>query len=107
MTLADGTRVPYSAEILGNGRATGVKVADGREIPCEFVLLSTGVKPNTELAQAAGLNVNRGIVVDSSMRTSANDVLACGDVAEFNGIAAGLWTVVVEMGRVAGANVHS
>jgi NAD(P)H-nitrite reductase large subunit len=37
------------------------------------------------------------------MRTSANDVLACGDVAEYNGVVAGLWTVAVEMGRVAGA----
>jgi NAD(P)H-nitrite reductase large subunit/rubredoxin len=92
-----------TAEILGDERAIGVKLSDGREIPCDFVLLSTGVRPNTGLAEAGGLNVNRGVVVDSSMRTSANDVLACGDVAEYNGVVAGLWTVAVEMGRVAGA----
>jgi len=91
-----------TAEILGDERAKGVKLADGREILCDFVLLSTGVRPNVALAQAAGLSVNRGVVVDSSMRTSASDVLACGDVAEVNGVAAGLWTVAVEMGRVAG-----
>ena len=93
-----------TGEILGPERVTSVRLSDGREIPCDFVLLSTGVRPNTGLAQAGGLNVNRGIVVDSSMRTSANDVLACGDVAEYNGVVAGLWTVAVEMGRVAGAN---
>jgi len=93
-----------TAEIAGEGKAATVKLADGREIPCDFVLLSTGVRPNVELAQAAGISVNRGIAVDSSMRTSASDVFACGDVAEYNGTVAGLWTVAVDMARIAGGN---
>jgi len=93
-----------TSEIIGDGKVSSVKLADGREIPCDLVLLSTGVRPNVELAKEAGISVNKGIVVDSSMRTSASDVFACGDVAEFNDTVAGLWSVASDMARVAGAN---
>ncbi|NLB18734.1 MAG: FAD-dependent oxidoreductase, partial [Syntrophomonadaceae bacterium] len=93
-----------TAEIAGDGKVSSVKLTDGREIPCDLVLLSTGVKPNVELAKEAGISVNKGIVVDSSMRTSASDVFACGDVAEFNETVVGLWSIAGDMARVAGAN---
>jgi NAD(P)H-nitrite reductase large subunit len=57
-------------EIVGNGKVTGVKLNDGQLLPADLVLLSTGVKPNIELAQTAGLEIAQGVVVDSSMRTS-------------------------------------
>jgi len=91
-------------EISGDGQASGVKLNDGQWLETDLVLLSTGVKPNVELAQAAGINVDRGIVVDASMRTSVTDVFAAGDVAQVGDRLIGLWSVSIDMGNVAGAN---
>ena len=55
-------------------------------------------------AIAAGLRVERGIVVDDAMRTSAPEVFAAGDVCEFNRQVPGLWPVAVEQARVAALN---
>ncbi|HWQ74066.1 MAG TPA: FAD-dependent oxidoreductase [Syntrophomonas sp.] len=91
-------------EISGDGQASGVKLNNGQWLPADLVLLSTGVKPQVELARAAGINVDRGITVDSGMRTSASDVFAAGDVAQVGDRLIGLWAVSTEMGNVAGAN---
>ncbi len=91
-------------EIIGqDGRASGVRLSDGQILPADLVLLSTGTKPNVELAQEAGINVERGIVVDAGMRTSASNVFAAGDVAQFGENLIGLWPVSIEMGKIAGA----
>lgn len=89
--------------IIGQDKAEGVKLKDGTEIPADFVLLSTGVRPNANLAKEAGIVVEQGIVVDEKMRTTAPDIYAVGDVAQFNGRVIGLWPVSIEMGRIAGA----
>lgn len=91
-------------EISGDGQASGIKLNNGQWLPADLVLLSTGVKPNLELAQAAGINIDRGIVVDTGMRTSASDVYAAGDVAQVGDRLIGLWSVSTDMGNVAGAN---
>lgn len=88
----------------GEGQVGGVKLNDGQLLEADLVLLSTGVKPNVELAQAAGINVDRGIVVDTGMRTSVSDVYAAGDVAQVGDRLIGLWSVSTDMGNVAGAN---
>lgn len=90
-------------EIVGDGKVSGVRLSDGQLLPADLVLLSTGVKPNVELAQAAGLEIAQGVVVDSSMRTSLADIYAAGDGAQFGERLIGLWPVSLEMGRVAGA----
>ncbi|PKM75991.1 MAG: MBL fold metallo-hydrolase [Firmicutes bacterium HGW-Firmicutes-15] len=90
-------------EILGDGRVTGVRLNNGEVLEADLVLLSTGVKPNVELAMEAGLQVDRGIVVDSGMRSSTPDVYAAGDVAQFGDRLIGLWPVSLEMGKIAGA----
>ncbi|MCX5779283.1 MAG: FAD-dependent oxidoreductase, partial [Firmicutes bacterium] len=90
--------------ILGAGKVSGVKLKNGQVLDADLVLLSTGVQPNLELAQAAGVQVDRGIVVDACMRTNASGVFAAGDVAQFGDRLIGLWPVALEMGRVAGAN---
>ncbi|MFZ3129937.1 MAG: FAD-dependent oxidoreductase, partial [Desulfosporosinus sp.] len=91
-------------EILGDGKVSGVRLKDGQVIPADLVLLSTGVKLNVELALEAGIQVNKGIVVDAGMRTSAANVFAVGDVAQFSDRLIGLWPVSLAMGRVGGAN---
>ncbi len=68
-------------EIGGRGRVEHVRLADGERIACDTVLLAVGVAPDTALAEAAGLAVDDGIVVDERLAASAPDVLAAGDAA--------------------------
>lgn len=60
--------------------------ASGEQYPADLVLSAVGLKPETALAQAAGLSVNRGIVVDRQLATSAPDIYAVGDCAEVGGL---------------------
>lgn len=99
-----GTKVLAKAEteeILGETRVTAVKLKDGRTIPADMVVVSAGARPNLDLARQAGLNVNRGVVVDGSLRTSHADIFAVGDVAEFNGRAWGIIPPALEQARIA------
>jgi 3-phenylpropionate/trans-cinnamate dioxygenase ferredoxin reductase subunit len=65
----------------GDGHVSGVRTSSGRVVPCDFAVVGIGVIPNVELARAAGLQIENGIVVDEHLRTSAPDVFAAGDVA--------------------------
>ncbi|MEV4533222.1 FAD-dependent oxidoreductase [Asanoa sp. NPDC049518] len=70
------------AELTGNaGTVDGVLLADGSRIPADAVIVGVGVAPNTDLATAAGLTVDNGVVTDEHLSTSAADVYAAGDVA--------------------------
>lgn len=67
-------------EIVGDsGRVQAVKLADGRELPADLVVVGVGAVPGTELAEKLGLEVRRGIVVDTEGRTSRRGVFAAGD----------------------------
>jgi 3-phenylpropionate/trans-cinnamate dioxygenase ferredoxin reductase subunit len=63
----------------GDGRIAAVRTKDGREFPADLLLVGIGVIANTELAQAAGLEVSGGIVVDACGRTSDPTIVAAGD----------------------------
>ena len=68
-------------ELVGsNGQISGIKLADGEIIPCDVALVGIGGKSNDEIAAAANLEVNRGIVVDGEARTADPAVFAIGDV---------------------------
>jgi NADPH-dependent 2,4-dienoyl-CoA reductase/sulfur reductase-like enzyme len=60
---------------------TGVRLEGGEEIGADAVLLGVGVRPRTELAEAAGLDVDNGVLVDAALRTSDPDIWAVGDIA--------------------------
>jgi len=77
-TITDNT----VAEIGGNESVREVILNDSQVIPCDLVVMAIGVTPRTELATGAGIEVNRGILVDRHMRTSAPEIYACGDAAE-------------------------
>ncbi len=62
-----------------DGSVTGVRLSDGRLVPCDVALIGVGAQPNVELAAAAGLACDNGIVVDGSARTADPDVFAIGD----------------------------
>jgi len=91
--------------ILGDGHADGIRLRDGRGVDGEQVLFSTGIRSEVALAQGAGLDVNRGIVVDGHLQTSAEDVFAVGDAAEFDGRVYGIIPAAVEQAGVAAANM--
>lgn len=63
------------------GHVSAVTASTGATLPADLVIIAVGVVPDTALAEAAGLEVRNGVVVDASLRTSAPDVFAAGDVA--------------------------
>ena len=102
-----GLTVVVEAEavaVRGTGRVEDVLLKDGQTLPAELFLVCTGVRANVELAEAAQLEVGRGVVVDDRMRTSDPAIFAAGDVAEFEGRIWGLWPMAVEQGRIAALN---
>ncbi|MGE3866725.1 MAG: NAD(P)/FAD-dependent oxidoreductase [Hyphomonadaceae bacterium] len=71
------------SEFRGEGRVSAVVTTEEDEIPCDLVCVGVGIRPNVELATAAGLEVDNGIVVDAQMRTSNPDIYAAGDVINY------------------------
>jgi 3-phenylpropionate/trans-cinnamate dioxygenase ferredoxin reductase subunit len=65
----------------GSGRVESVRLGDGTEIECDAVVVGVGITPRTGLAEAAGLEVENGIVTDAGLATSAPGIFAAGDVA--------------------------
>jgi 3-phenylpropionate/trans-cinnamate dioxygenase ferredoxin reductase subunit len=60
---------------------SGVRLEDGEVLEADAVLLGVGVRPRTDLAEAAGLDVDNGVLVDRSLRSSDPDIYAVGDIA--------------------------
>lgn len=83
----------------------GVELQDGTVIPCEHVVYSIGIVPNTELARQIGLDIRQGIQVNAQMETSFPNIYAAGDVAEFHNRVDGLWESAMEQGKIAGTNM--
>jgi 3-phenylpropionate/trans-cinnamate dioxygenase ferredoxin reductase component len=67
--------------VVEDGRATGVRLADGSTVEADAVVIGVGAAPDVELAQEAGLDVEDGVLVDASLRSSDPDVYAVGDIA--------------------------
>lgn len=88
----------------GDKKVTGIHLDSGEVIETDIVIISSGIIPNKELAEKAGISINRGIIVNERMETSVKDIYACGDVAEYKGNIIGLWQISLEQGKVAGLN---
>jgi nitrite reductase (NADH) large subunit len=86
--------------VLGNGHVEAVEFADGETLDADLVVIAAGIRPNAELGRKAGLQVNRGIVVDDYMVTSDPDILAVGECTEHRGQCFGLVAPLYEQGRV-------
>jgi NADPH-dependent 2,4-dienoyl-CoA reductase/sulfur reductase-like enzyme/nitrite reductase/ring-hydroxylating ferredoxin subunit len=87
-----------------------VTLDDDTRIEADLVVMGVGVRPRTELAAAAGLAVDRGIVVDETLRTSAKDVWAAGDVARwkdhrFGDVRIEHWVVAERQGQTVARNI--
>jgi NAD(P)H-nitrite reductase large subunit len=72
-----------------DGRVARVITGSGEVIESRFVALTTGVRPNIDLASASGIDCNRGVLVNRYFETNMNDVYAAGDCAEFTEVPAG------------------
>lgn len=99
---ASGTALYLSAS-ASKYDGSVLTLADGCEIPADMVIVSAGVRANVEIAAAAGIHVERKIMVDEHMQTSVPDVYAAGDCAEYE-VSYALWAEAKEMGQVAGMN---
>lgn len=92
-------------EILGTEHAEGVQLADGRNIPADLVVLAIGIRPNIDLAKAAGLQVSRGITVYDDMRTSDPNIFAVGECVEHRGQVFGLVAPIWDQAKVCAAQL--
>jgi nitrite reductase (NADH) large subunit len=90
-----------TAEIVGTDRVTAVKFKDGTEVAADLVVMAVGIRPNTALAESAGIHCNRGIVVNDTMQTFDPKIYAVGECVAHRGIAYGLVAPLFEMGKVA------
>jgi NADPH-dependent 2,4-dienoyl-CoA reductase/sulfur reductase-like enzyme len=111
----EGIRLHRQADLAAvvgkRGRVRAVELKDGRRLEAGMVAVAIGIQPRIELAQAARLTCDRGVWTDEYMRTSDPDIYAAGDVAEVYDPASGrrvldsLWSIAIEQGRTAGANM--
>jgi len=104
-------RIETSVKIISVGKsANGIKINIEKpdkkeEITADFALVSAGVKPNTELAAASGISTGKGIIVNEFLETSAQDIFAAGDIAEFNKTLWGIIPAAIEQGSIAASNM--
>jgi len=91
-------------EIMGDERARGVRLDNDKILPADLVVISTGVRANSYLARLAGLEVDRGIIVNNKLQTSIPGIYAAGDVAEHQGVVYGTWGPSQFQGSIAGLN---
>ena len=91
-----------TAELVAgeSGRVAAVKFKDGSSIPADLVVMAAGIRPNTGLAELAGLHCERGIVVNDTMQTYDPRVYAVGECANHRGIAYGLVAPLFEQAKV-------
>ena len=93
------------------GRVAGVALETGRTIPCELVILATGVAPDTTLVQGTSIKTDRGILIDRRCMTSVDGLYAAGDVVQGMDTLSGasrplpLFPNAFRQGRVAGTNM--
>ncbi|MDE2610306.1 MAG: nitrite reductase large subunit NirB [Burkholderiales bacterium] len=95
-----------TAALLGTGsdgetgRVRAVRLTGGEEIPADLVVMAVGIRPNTALAEAAGIHCQRGIVVNDTMQTFDPRIYAVGECVSHRGIAYGLVAPLFEQARV-------
>jgi nitrite reductase (NADH) large subunit len=89
-----------SVAVQGRRKVGGLRLADGRVVDCDLVVMAAGIRPRAGLARLADLTVNRGIVVDDQLQTSVADVYAIGECAEHRGVCYGLVEPAYEQAHV-------
>lgn len=93
------TGADTAAILEKHGHVAGIRLKDGRELPADLVVMAVGIRPATALAKAAGLLVERGIVVDDHMITSDPSIMAVGECVQHRDTCYGLVAPLWEMCR--------
>uniref|UniRef100_A0A7C3RWA6 NAD(P)/FAD-dependent oxidoreductase n=1 Tax=Dictyoglomus thermophilum TaxID=14 RepID=A0A7C3RWA6_DICTH len=88
-----------------NGKFVGIELEDGKIINGDLLIISAGIIPNVEFAKNSGIGVNKGIVVNDYMETSAEGIFAVGDCVEHQGRIYGIIPACLEQARVAVENM--
>ncbi|MBP9713060.1 MAG: nitrite reductase large subunit NirB [Sterolibacterium sp.] len=83
-----------------DGRVAAVRFKDGEEVATRLVVMAVGIRPNSELAESAGIHCNRGIVVNDTMQTYDPRIYAVGECANHRGTAYGLVAPLFEQAKV-------
>ena len=98
-----------TTELLGNehGEVRAVKFSDGSEALADLVVMAAGIRPNTQLAQAAGIHCTRGVVVNDTLQTFDPRVYAVGECASHRGIAYGLVAPLFEQAKICANHLAS
>jgi len=86
--------------LLGEDRVTGVRFADGSEIPADLVVMAVGIRPNADLARSSGIHCDRGILVDDTLQTFDPAVYAVGECVQHRGNCYGLVAPLFEQAKV-------
>ena len=95
-----------TAEIVGDPRVTAVRFQDGSEIAADLVVMAVGIRPNVDLAKAAGLHVERAIVVDDTLQTATDPrIYAVGECVQHRNSVYGLVAPLWEQARVCAAHL--
>ena len=103
-----GIAVQLNAEtvrIHGRGRAQAITLKDGRQLEADLVVVAAGIRPNVDLARAAELEINRGVVVDDHLQTSRPGIYAIGECVEHRRTCYGLVEPAYEQARVLAAHL--
>lgn len=92
-------------EIIGNNRVKGIRTKDGRKLEADIVLIQAGIRATTDLAKDAKLDVNRGIIVNQFLETSAENIYAVGDCIEYKNQTWGIIPACIEQSKIVAASV--
>jgi len=111
----DGVKIHHHTSIEAvqakKGKLVGVLTKDGKQIVCNILAVAIGVLPRKELAESAGIQTERGILVDEILQTNLPNIYAAGDVAQvFDPISGknvldSLWGTAVQQGKAVGFNM--
>lgn len=94
-----------SEEILGQDKVTGLHFKGGKEIATDAAVVAAGVRADIRLAQEAGLETDRGLIVNDSLRTNVPEILAAGDVIQHAGRVYGIIPASFNQARIAAQNI--
>jgi len=92
-------------EVLGQERVAGLRFKGGQEIETDVALVAAGVRPNIRIAQDAGLETDRGLIVNDYLQSSSPEILAAGDVTQHAGRIYGIIPASFNQARIAAQNV--
>ncbi|GHT68878.1 FAD-dependent oxidoreductase [Endomicrobiia bacterium] len=99
------------SEVRGEKDVSKVVLSNGRVLECDILIVAVGVRPNTDLAKAAGIKTSKGIVVNEYMQTSEQEIYAAGDCVESLDLllsesrVLALWPNASNHGEIAGLNM--